>query len=133
MTDAEYNDESLLELVAEFAEIPGHTSEDDGRWIVPRLSAADYNRIGLTRGRAWWDPRLDNGDALQLAIRLGITIYAPHISLSGARMVSAGQDHGSNAVGAGVFCPAKTTGSDLDATRRAIFETAVEMARKANE
>lgn len=129
MTDAEFKDETLLALVAEFAEIPGHIGEDDGRWVVPRLSAADYDRIGLVRGRTWWDPRVDNGDAMQLAVRLGIDTYTAHISLDGKRTVTAGKINGP---GLGVECPKKSTGENLAAMRRAIFGTAVKMAQEAS-
>ena len=129
MADTEYNSEELIELVAEFAEIPGHLSEDDDRWVVPRLSAADYDRTGLTRGRTWWDPRIDNGDAMQLAVRLGIDTYTAHISLSGKRTVSAGKVDGP---GLGVECLSKSTGDNLAAMRRAIFGTAVKMAQEAS-
>lgn len=60
-------DRELLELAAKAAEIKlniGQGSKEEGSWIWP---------INVDTGKDW-DPLTDDGDALRLAVKLGISI-----------------------------------------------------------
>jgi len=106
-------DRELLELAAKAAGIelcPG----DAWRMITPRFSG-----LLLKDGATIWNPLTDDGDALRLAVKLGIdilqrTIWEEAIAV-GALTEVCSQLWGDN---------------PLAATRRAIVRAAAEIARK---
>lgn len=105
----ELNDRELLELAAKAA----------GLKVI---ADGSYNKgmiIDLPLGRAaLWDPINDDGDALRLAVKLGIPIYGREIGCT------AGGDDGH-------FFDAEDFGGDIyAATRHAITHAAAEIGRR---
>jgi len=62
MTDT---DRELLELAAKAAEIK-LTGDDRAAW--------------LNRSSYGWNPLVDDGDALRLAVKLGLALHLPHVN-----------------------------------------------------
>lgn len=67
------NDKELLELAAKAAGIEYNTTYGKGFWIE-----------GFYSGREW-DPLKDDGDALRLAVKLGVIVDVRYTKPSGAK------------------------------------------------
>jgi hypothetical protein len=72
-------DRELLEAAARAAGIMGaYNDEYRSFWIAGYLrgdedgARAARNCLGLAHGRIWWDPLIDDGDALRLAVKLSL-------------------------------------------------------------
>lgn len=112
-------DRELLELAAKAAgitltpmEVKNVTEQGDDRFIGYMASPDQCPR-------GWFDPLKDDGDALRLAVKLGLQIV--HYSVT-----SEGQDR------VGVGSPGKMEGyhkNPYAATRRAIVRAAAEIGR----
>ena len=63
------NDRELLELAAKAAGINGWFIEDD-EWLGTGITFTDENDCNQC-----WNPLTDDGDALRLAVKLGVDIY----------------------------------------------------------
>ena len=110
------NDRELLELAAKAAGLVigfSKTSPEQGRSYVWN----DEKKKGR-----WWNPIEDDGDALRLAVKLGLNIdIEPYEAVA------------YYAVGKFV-CETATVGYSIDAaTRRAIVRAAAEMGRQMQE
>jgi hypothetical protein len=100
------SDRELLGLAAKAAGIDYHATREDGTKCIHD-------------GRGYWNPRDDDGDALRLAVKLGLTV---------AQLITSREVY--------VFNHEETVevyedyGTDPDAaTRRAIFLAAAEIGR----
>ena len=109
MTDIE-----LLELAAKAA--GGFVYVDDMGWIAEDETGG--------RGR-WWNPIADDGDALKLAVKLGISIYPNNGLASTAEFELPPDENGIHFEGTTVV-----HGDDkYEATRRAIVRAAAEIGK----
>lgn len=95
-------DREMLELAAKAARVVL-----DGEW-------SDTDRMSVSAG-GWWNPLTDDGDALRLAVKLGITFR--HFG------------HKVSAVGT-TQCDEYVVGDPCEATRRAIVRAAAETRRQ---
>jgi hypothetical protein len=59
-------DRELLELAAKAAGIALHLPTENGAWLE--------NEVGVR-----WNPLTDDGDALRLAVKLGLLVYVLHV------------------------------------------------------
>jgi hypothetical protein len=108
LEEGEVNDRELLEMAAKAA------------GIGPKLcyeSARNCLRIGDRKSYWLWSPLNDDGDALRLAVSLGIPIYGREIGCT------AGGDEGQ------FFDEADFGGDIYAATRYAITSEAAEIGR----
>lgn len=81
-------DRELLELAAKAAGIDGWiSSESKGGWDEEVTIPAIFYYIGGRRDdqdKAWWNPLTDDGDALRLAVKLGLdVVFYPHCACVG--------------------------------------------------
>ena len=116
------NDRELLELAAKAAKIDGRYASLDE--FPDWMTVHDGEGVYYTSSQAW-NPLTDDGDALQLAIKLGMNIYTGHIKMI-VELPSDGDD------------PAiQTSEPKLDdpcaAARRAIVRAAAEIGRSKND
>jgi hypothetical protein len=107
-------DRELLELAAKAAGIVG-VSCDEGWWVA--FTKEQKQRLALGAGNGYvWNPLTDDGDALRLAVTLGLTLYIgrPHVTaeFNGLRAN-------------------ETSFDNLAATRRTIVRVAAEIGRHA--
>lgn len=109
-------DHELLELAAKAAGF-----RRDFQWNCRFLPSAGGS---VLCGNSWtkWNPLEDDGDALRLAEKLGLTIC-----MNGTKSVSAFDEYNKN-----VFATECTAhaGSRIQATRRAIVRAAAEIGRQ---
>jgi hypothetical protein len=124
------NDRELLELAAKAAGI-----ENLG-WAA--MSDAMQAITGVPERRGLWNPLTDDGDALRLAVKLGIAvcpypIYSPKKhSVVARRLSPAPADDDENTfVGPELVEPFGSSDSPCAATRRAIVRAAAEIGRTA--
>ena len=104
------SDRKMLEFAAKAAGIDYHATREDGTKCIHD-------------GRGYWNPLTDDGDALRLAVKLGL-----HVSQQ-LSYVAAMRPHG----GAGCRCLQWTeqyNDDPLAATRRAIVRAAAEIGRQ---
>jgi hypothetical protein len=112
------NDKELLELAAKAAGIDVWTDIDGAMYCA--------NKNDSERK---WNPLTDDGDALRLAVKLGLTICNEHESAGAVCCTRAeGEDFPVVESGA-VGDPPGITNEDYAATRRAIVRTAAEIGR----
>lgn len=110
------NDRELLELAAKAAGVKGH--------FIERTPEDGYPAYTCGIGSAsivLWNPLTDDGDALRLSIRLGISIYQNIVRVQANTIALAL---------AGTFIHEDTLKQDYDvATRRAIVRAAAEIGK----
>lgn len=107
-------DRELLELAAKAAGLPVEFQDEDGPmdvngwWPCGRSEDGDVEE--------WWNPLEDDGDALRLAVKLGIVLDPTRgKTFAGTTQYDAVEDHG----------------DDPDAaTRRAIVRAAAEIGKQ---
>ena len=106
-------DRELLELAAKAAGIEGRYASLDE--FPDWMTAHDGEGVYYTSSQAW-NPLIDDGDALRLAVRLGmgVAVFNQHISV--------GDDVGNET-------HQKIEGDPYAATRRAIVRAAAEIGR----
>jgi hypothetical protein len=102
-------DKELLELAAKAAGLEYTTTEDHDRLLVR----------GDDKLRRPWNPLTDDGDALRLAVKLGLQIVHYSVTSKGPDRVNAGRS-GS---------PIPYGDDPLAATRRAITRAAAEIGK----
>lgn len=112
------NDRELLELSAKAAGIKSQFSDNYGDFSIGEP---------YSRGEIRWNPLTIDGDALRLAVKLGLYIDNEH-EQSGVVTVSWGCDSGGEHLGS-VEEDAPEGGDDCQATRRAIVRAAAEIGR----
>ena len=109
-------DRELLELAAKAAGI-GITWTDTYRQFFK-----DGYELGQ---RAFWNPLIDDGDALRLAVKLSISISDDYLWSNGEHVIRVGCVFGDTLYGDSEVC-----GDDpYTATRRAIVRAAAEIGR----
>ena len=109
-------DRELLELAAKAAGIDWDAQMDNGT-IVIAAEAPEF-----------WDPLTDDGDALRLAVKLGLLVDCDSVVLQGCQVeaVSGMSSHEDNYV----HILEKYGNDPYAATRRAIVRAAAEIGRK---
>jgi len=109
-------DHELLELAAKAAGF-----RRDFQWNCRFLPSAGGS---VLCGNSWtkWNPLEDDGDALRLAEKLGLTIC-----MNGTKSVSAFDEYNKNVLATEYTAHA---GSRIQATRRAIVRAAAEIGRQ---
>lgn len=113
MTDRE-SDRELLELAAKAAGIP----------ITPHPNYRISRDCQFVSGGRNWNPLTDDGDALRLAVKLGITIDPESSDVIGKSLCRASWNNQSMSLGE------FGRGDPLEATRRAIVRAAAEIGRQ---
>lgn len=68
------NEREMLEFAAKAAGIDGKYNAVTEEFY---LSEGEVDPSG--KGREWWNPLTDDGDALRLAVKLGISIFPPQV------------------------------------------------------
>ena len=114
---ASMTDQQLLELAAKAAglNVKAQSVNADDRWVG--LIVGEKH----TREKKFWNPLEDDGDALRLAVKLGINITNSAHSPIGIPFVYAQKLH---------YRPCQEYGDDtLAATRRAIVRAAAEIGK----
>lgn len=106
------NDKELLELAAKAAGID----------VVWRNSSGAFYYDNPDTGREEFDPLTDDGDALRLAVAIGLSVYPMARTETGQACSAAGN----NSLGR---LSEVTAQSDIAATRRAIVRAAAEIGR----
>ena len=108
------DDRELLELAAKANRL-------DDRWVYEeRIRGSEFpgcpdsKVFGLYKNNICWNPLTDDGDALRLAVKLGINLELHNINLYGAYKGS-------------IQCECE--GEPYAATRRAIVRAAAEIGR----
>ena len=123
-------DRELLELAAKAAEVKGGFEQDPAykwqereRWVIP------YNNNGLMTGVVW-NPLDDDGDALRLAVRLGLVVHVWDDAdmASVAKTLPDGEDPPPDG-DAWHSADAHACGDIYAATRRAIVRAAAEIGK----
>lgn len=104
-------DRELLELAAKAAGIEIYFDEDGGSY-----------RVKASGNRNYWNPLLFDGDALRLAVQLGLNVIGNSESTVTVRA-------GKNPDVSEVFVQLQRTDDPYAATRRAIVRAAAELAR----
>ena len=69
------SDRELWEMAAKAAGMWGEAFEIEEDSDRPVFDAAKGFRLAF--GRGWWNPLADDGDALRLAVKVGIAVYPP--------------------------------------------------------
>lgn len=122
-------DHELLELAAKAAGMTGleYTDHFLGDYYDPRggeigLSSTDTISI--------WNPLINDGDALRLAVKLQLNVNNEHVS-AGAAYCTRGEDEVFPIASSGMECHGPAADhvipEDYDATRRAIVLAAAEI------
>lgn len=108
-------DRELLELAAKAAGV-------DGRWAdFPGMDIRVGYQGGIHDGDDYWNPLIDDGDALRLAVQLNLTVYC---FKDGAQVMLPGID----------MHKVSEKNTDIHAaTRRAIVRAAAEIGRTEND
>jgi hypothetical protein len=115
------NDRELLEMAAKAAGLTtAHKWNGERLEMAPPVFAMVVHRDGELVSTGW-NPLTDDGDALRLAVKLGIDI-----TFEAFGSVMAGKD----ALGRGIWSACEDIGLDVyAATRRAIVRAAAEIGR----
>lgn len=119
-------DRELLELAAKAAGLEVHSA-----WQKDRDAAGEGDvGLWLTNGTTCWNPLTDDGQALRLAVKMGIEPRRPSRSRSIGRVVQAWYPlSGNPARAATAHVSVPVSGDTLSATRRAITRAAAEIGR----
>jgi hypothetical protein len=118
-------DRELLELAAKVSGVKLRWKLGHGQIKLPPATSF-YIRGGLD---VYWNPLTDDGDALRLAVRLGLTIGNEHES-AGVSYCTRGDTEEFPAVQSGKpGDPPGVTAEDYAATRRAIVRAAAEIGK----
>ena len=104
-------DQQLLGLAAKAAGIEIFIDEDE-----------DFYRVKISGNRRFWNPLVDDGDALRLAVKLGLRIEINTQVLGDTLVISEFYDN--------VECH---NGDPYAATRRAIVKAAAEIGKNMGE
>lgn len=112
-----HSDRELLEMAAKAAGLKGSWNREVA---CIRLLPGKKTPYGMIY--SYWDPLTDDGDALRLAVKLGIAIYPPEADGDGATVNAPGPGSAwiSEPVDAGDACAA---------TRRAIVTAAAGLSK----
>ena len=114
-------DHELLRLAALAAGIKIHES-DDGTIQKRPIWAVTHFVCGQPYGESEWNPLKDDGDALRLAVKLGLRVCS---------MANSGEHSAASATQDYVGAHIEENGSDpYAATRRAIVRAAAEIGRR---
>lgn len=115
------NDRELLELAAKAAGIKKPVLQDMRGWGEARygLSEAIYDE----EREEYWNPLAEDGDALRLAVKLGITVGPESPDVIGQSLCRASWNNRTMSLGE------YGDGDPSKATRRAIVRAAAEIGR----
>ena len=114
-------DQQLIEFAAKAAglNVKAQSVNADDRWIG--LIVGEKH----TREKKFWNPLTDDGDALRLAVKLGLFIYQIKVNNKKITVVEWDFDH----VGQSMIFDEMHEDDPYAATRRAIVQAAAELGR----
>ncbi len=124
-------DRELLELAAKAAGVQYTANSDEyyknraffGLWLTYEHESSVYAQ------RYYWNPLTDDGDALRLAVKLGLTVCNEHES-AGSVCCTRGDGVFPAVYSGEVGDPPGITENDYAATRRAIVRAAAELVKR---
>ena len=116
-------DKELLELAAKAAGIPVYESTDGTIQNRPILVFTSGGAMGTMPYEVWWNPLIEDGQALKLAVKLGITIGPECDDVVGKSLVRVSWLNRTHSLGE------YGNGDPYAATRRAIVRAAAEIGK----